>query len=203
MFIKDYQHLYWEDTDSIIENRFECGYCRSITSTVKGMQLKDERIEDMNYYRGIKNNGIYICTHCEMPSLLWGDIQVPGNRYGNEVYHLPKLLNNVYDEARSSYSSGAYTGVILLCRKLLMHIAVELGAEENQRFIDYVNYLKEHQHITIRSQDWVDSIRTSGNASTHEIEIATKKDAEKMIKFSEMLLKTNFEYPAEILSSDE
>jgi len=37
-----------------------------------------------------------------------------------------------------------------------------------------------------------------GNQSNHEIEINTKDDAEKIIKFCEMLLKTNYEYPAMI-----
>lgn len=197
MLIKDDHYLFWRGEDGMNENRFKCGYCGSVSSSVQGMQLRN-RVTTRDDYRD-ENNGIYICTHCNMPTFLWRDTQVPGNRYGSEVTHLPELLNNVYDEARSSYSSGAYTGVVLLCRKLLMHIAVELGAEENLNFLQYVNYLESNNHITVRSKDWVDSIRKSGNSSTHEIEIATKEEAERMIKFSEMILKTNFEYPAEIM----
>lgn len=198
MLIKDNQYLFWKGEDGMNENRFKCGYCGSVSSSVQGMQLRDRATGGRDNFRD-ENNGIYICTHCNMPTFLWEDKQVPGNRYGSEVTHLPELLNNVYDEARSSYSSGAYTGVVLLCRKLLMHIAVELGAEENLNFLQYVNYLESNNHITVRSKDWVDSIRKNGNSSTHEIEIATKEEAERMIKFSEMILKTNFEYPAEIM----
>lgn len=202
MLIKDNEFLFWRGEDNMNENRFRCGYCGSITSSVQGMQLRNRANGGRDDYRH-ENHGIYICTHCNMPTFLWADKQVPGNRYGSEVNHLPKLLNDVYDEARSSYSSGAYTGTVLLCRKLLMHIAVELGAKENLRFIEYVNYLEENNHITVRSKDWVDSIRKSGNASTHEIEISSKEEAEKMIKFSEMILKTNFEYPAEMIIDDK
>lgn len=202
MLIKDYPNLFWRGNDDMNENRYNCGYCGSITSTVQGMNLRNYDIIGDSYKRD-GNNGVYICTHCNMPTFIWGEQQVPGNRFGSEVNHLPNLLNDVYNEARSSYSSGAYTGVVLLIRKLLMHIAVELGAKENKKFIEYVNFLEENNHITVRSKGWVDSIRKNGNSSTHEIVIASKEEAEKMIKFSEMILKTNFEYPAEMMNDVE
>lgn len=202
MLIKDYTNLFWDGESYMNENRFNCGYCGAVTSSVVGMQLRNE-FKQSDPYKRDDNNGVYVCTHCNMPTFIWEDKQVPGNRYGSKVIHVPVLLNDVYDEARSSYSSGAYTGTVLLCRKLLMHIAVELGAKENLKFIEYVNYLEENNHITVRSKDWVDSIRKSGNASTHEIEIASREEAEKMIKFSEMILKTNFEYPAEMMTDQE
>lgn len=195
MFIKDNPNLFWQGESYLKENKFVCGHCGTSTSSVKGMALRNG-LNSTDSYRRDKNNGVYICTDCEMPTFIWNQFQYPGNRYGSEVSDLSELLGTVYDEARSAYSSGAYTGVALLCRKLLMHIAIELGAQENKRFIDYVNFLEEEKHITTRSKEWVDSIRTNGNASTHQMQIASKEEAEKMIKFSEMILKTNFEYPA-------
>lgn len=66
-----------------------------------------------------------------------------------------------------------------------MHIAVELGAQKNKRFIDYVNFLKDEHFITANSEKWVDSIRKYGNQSTHEIILAGKKEAEMIIRFPE------------------
>ncbi|WP_062532351.1 DUF4145 domain-containing protein [Jeotgalibaca dankookensis] len=196
MLIKDNTALYWKGERYMFENNFQCGYCGSITSSVQGMSLRNKTNPNDSEQRD-DNNGVYICTHCKMPTFLWQDIQVPGLKYGSRVENLPDMIDQVYTEARNAFSSGAYTGVVLLCRKLLMHISVELGAGTNLKFIEYVNYLEDKKHITVRSKDWVDSIRKSGNTSTHEIEIASKEEAERMIKFSEMILKTNFEYPAE------
>lgn len=102
----------------------------------------------------------------------------------------------MYDEARNSYSVSAYTGVVLLCRKLLMNIAVELGADSGKRFIEYVDYLDENHYISRNSKIWVDKIRTTGNEATHETVIKSKEDATNLIKFCEMIMKTNFEYPS-------
>ena len=184
----------WLKFNDLKENDFNCGYCGRHTSSKLGLPMLLPTVTSNQ----AKNFGVYICTYCNLPTFIAEDIQMPGVKYGSTVKNLSEILSKVYDEARDSFSVGAYTGVILLCRKLLMHIAVDLGAEANQSFIRYVNYLEEEGFITARSRGWVDFIRQTGNASTHEIEISSKEEAEKMIKFCEMILKTNFEYPAEL-----
>lgn len=57
-------------------------------------------------------------------------------------------------------SVSAYTAVSLLCRKLLMHVAVDKGAEENLQFVKYVDYLQEKNWVSPAYKDWVDLIRT-------------------------------------------
>lgn len=181
-------------SEEIMEATYTCGYCGSKITSDEGMYLGE-----LNRYNESKNvlpQGVFICTNCKMPSFIYGDIQVPGINFGNSVSNIPDIVNSVYEEARKSFSVGAYTGVILLCRKLLMHVSVDLGANENKRFIEYVDYLKENHYVPKNSEGWIDAIRQFGNKSTHDIVINTKEDAEKMIKFSEMLLKMNYEYPA-------
>lgn len=189
-------YFFWKGDQDVNEHDFDCGYCGRHTSSKMGLKMFRKEYTNSQ----LENFGVYVCTHCNLPSFLSDAIQVPGLKYGAEVKSLSGMLDSIYTEARNSFSSGAYTGVVLLCRKLLMHIAVELGAKTNLRFIEYVNYLEKESFITARSKDWVDSIRQNGNSSTHQIEIATKEEAERMIKFSEMILKTNFEYPAELKS---
>lgn len=77
-----------------------------------------------------------------------------------------------------------------------MHVGVDFGADENNNFVYYVNYLKDNHYVTQNSGEWIDSIRKFGNVATHQIVVNTKEDAERMIKFCEMLLKVNYEYPA-------
>lgn len=189
----------WEST-SILEKTYECGYCGSIVSSAQGMSLNKQA--QYNDYRNTIPQGVFICTNCKLPSFIYMDQQVPGNRFGSSVKNVPDSVNSIYEEARSSFSVNAYTAVVLLCRKLLMHVAVDLGADGNKNFVHYVSYLYDNHYVTANSSEWVDAIRNFGNNANHEIVINTKDDAEKMIKFSEMILRTNYEYPAMMENND-
>lgn len=180
-------------SEEIMEATYTCGYCGSKITSDEGMYLGEER---RSLLYNTRPQGVFICTNCKMPSFIYGDVQVPGVNFGNSVNNIPDIVNSVYEEARKSFSVGAYTGVILLCRKLLMHVGVDFGADENNNFVYYVNYLKDNHYVTQNSGEWIDSIRKFGNVATHQIVVNTKEDAERMIKFCEMLLKVNYEYPA-------
>lgn len=127
----------------------------------------------------------------------------PSPKRYNNLHHIPLDVNKVYQEAIDSYSAGAFTGTTLLCRKLLMNIAVNLGATENQTFADYVKFLGKEGYITKTSHDWVDEIRKNGNKATHDLDVSTQEEAEKVLTFCEMILKTNYEFPSEIPNKKE
>lgn len=186
------KELSWEE-NNMVDVNYTCGYCGAYVSSNEGMPIVETD------FRGKKTisrgAGVYICTNCHMPTFIYDDIQVPGNRYGSPVKGVPENVNKVYEEARSCYAANAYTGTVLLCRKLLMHVAVDLGAADNLRFIEYVNYLNDQHFVSVKSHKWIDQIRKYGNEATHEIEVSTRKDAETILKFCEMLLKMNYEYP--------
>jgi hypothetical protein len=93
---------------------------------------------------------------------------------------------------------NAYTAAVMCCRKLLMNVAVSEGAKEGLKFSQYVKYLADEGHIPPKVTKWVDYIRNKGNDANHEIEIMAREDAERLIKFSEMLLRIMYEYPAEV-----
>ena len=183
---------------------YECGYCGCRVSSNEGMGLTEDTNE--------MTAGVYICNNCHLPTLIYDGrtyyyghefgkkihAQIPGTRFGEQIKHLPDEVENIYEEARDSFSVGAYTAVMLLCRKLLMHVAVDLGADKNKRFIDYINYFETEGYISKNARLWVDQIRKLGNGANHEIMIGNREDAKKIIKFSAMLLKTNYEYPKEI-----
>ncbi|MGU9954563.1 DUF4145 domain-containing protein [Limosilactobacillus fermentum] len=185
-------HNRWK-SDNILEKSYICGYCGHEVSSDRGMALMRSKPGQVSHQSG---DGVFICTHCHMPTFIYGEMQVPGNRFGSPVQNVPDEVNSVYEEARSSFAAGAYTGVVLLCRKLLMHIATDLGADSGLRFIQYVDYLNEHHYAGARSDEWVDQIRQFGNQANHEIRINTKEEAKRIIKFCEMILKLNYEYPS-------
>ncbi|MDG5113472.1 DUF4145 domain-containing protein [Companilactobacillus pabuli] len=175
-----------------------CGYCGTKVSSDKGMYLKDKAMGD-SYANNSKAFGVFICTSCNLPSFIAESedgsmIQVPGINYGNSVLHLPDDVNEIYEEMRRCYSVSSYTGVISLGRILLDHIAVDWGAKSGQSFQQNVKYLKDNHYIAANSEKWVDLIRQYGNKSNHKLVINTQTDAQNIIKFCEMILKTNYEY---------
>ena len=143
---------------------------------------------------------IYICPICEKGTFFdFGSSQIPGIAVGNKVESLPEGVDQLYSEIRKATSQEAYTSAVLACRKLLMHIAVEKGAEQNLHFTDYVTYLSDNHYAPPNSQLWVDKIRQKGNEANHEIKIMSKNDALEIINFLEMLLKFIYEFPAKVI----
>lgn len=178
----------WHGTASLNSRKYQCGFCNYVVASSKG------------YFSG-ENQFIFICTHCAHPTY-WGSgrDQLPGTLLGNPVGHLPQELERLYDEARQCAAASAFTGAVLLCRKLLMNIAVAQGAKEGETFISYVDYLANAGFIPPNGRGWVDHIRKKGNEATHEIALMSKVDAEELISFAEMLMKFIYEFPSKIPS---
>jgi hypothetical protein len=123
------------------------------------------------------------------------DVRFPGIAFGDLVPHLPEDLERLYEEARASASANAYTAAVLVCRKMLMNIAVTEGAEEAKKFIEYVQYLSDKNFVPPNRKGWVVYIRTRGNEATHEIQLMNETDAKALIVFVEMLLRFIYEFP--------
>lgn len=182
----------WQNAQSIKVREFTCGFCgRSVAS-------------DKGYFTGDAPQAqILICPNCKRPSYFFDarNSQVPGVTPGNEVASLPAGIKALYNEARHCVSVGANTAAVLACRKLLMSIAVEEGAEENLSFVGYVNFLADKGYVPPKGRGWVDHIRNKGNEANHEIHLMTQTDAVELISFSEMLLKFIYEFPARVPSA--
>lgn len=173
----------WHNTNDIGSRQYTCGHCGNIIASRSGFFTDN-------------NQRIYICSHCDKPTHFDSlGSQYPDVAPGNDVKHLPKELGALYKEARNCVAASSYTGAVLLCRKLLMNIAVTQGAEEGKSFIHYVNYLAEQGYIPPNGRGWVDHIRKKGNEATHEIALMNKADCEDLIAFSEMLMKFIYEFP--------
>lgn len=52
--------------DKIAERDYVCGYCDRHTSSIIGMSLMKQN--DRGFYNQYQNDGVYICTHCQLPS---------------------------------------------------------------------------------------------------------------------------------------
>lgn len=175
----------WSYLQEIPQMTFNCGYCGSKTGNNKGFYCGDE-------FRG--DTYIYICPVCGRPSFYEKGKITPGSKYGQHIDNLPETVESIYEEARSSYEVGAFTGVILICRKILANVAINFGAKDGLNFVEYVDYLIDNGYVPENSRTWIDEIRTEGNSATHNQTSKNQKEAERILDFVEMLLLINFKF---------
>ena len=186
--------LGWIGTTDLDRMSWTCGYCGR---TVGG---------NIGFGRDLVNNDdkrIYTCPYCENPTAFirerFGAVtQYPGEILGVEIEHLPDDLAALYGEIRRCVQYCAYTAAVMASRKLLMHIAVEKGAEGGRSFVSYVSWLDENHYLPPGSNVWVDEIRKRGNDANHEVVIMDRTDAIRLLDFCEMLLRFIYEFPARV-----
>jgi len=80
-----------------------------------------------------------------------------------------------------------------------MHIAIDKGQAPGKTFAHYVDSLLSGGHIATEHKAWVTRIRTAGNHANHSTECLTQVDAEDILSFTEMLLRTVYEFPKRAL----
>ncbi len=142
---------------------------------------------------------VRICPRCSLPSLfLAGDELVPCALLGDPTPHAPPDITALYEEARRAAAARSYTGAVLLCRKILLHIGAELGAPEGSSFAQALVYLAGIGYVPPNGRGWVDRIRTRGNEATHEIVVMTRGDAEGLLLFVWSLLHFVYTMPAKL-----
>lgn len=112
---------------------------------------------------------------------------------------LPEVEQRVWQEVRQCMSVGANAAAVMLCRKLLFHIAVTNGLPSKNdkgwapNFQACTDHLLTEGLITARMRPWVDRIKDVGNEANHEIVPITKEQAEDVTMFSQKLLELAFE----------
>jgi hypothetical protein len=180
----------WANTNDIGYRSYTCGYCGERTGVKVG-------------YYGATNAFIYICGGCNRPTFFHIDSQTPSPTAGNDVERLPVEIDILYSQARRSTQVEAYTACVLVCRKILMHVAVQQGADENLKFIQYVEYLADNGYVPPHGKGWVDHIRKKGNEANHEIGLMKKDEAFELLSFVELLLKFVYELPARIMPDED
>ena len=180
----------WENCSGFANQSYVCGYCGNQVAPHVGYLANDARTGSTAY--------IAICPSCSQPTFLDSrDLQVPNVRLGNEVEGITNEgVKTLYNQARDCTSLGAYTAAALLCRKILMNLAVEHGADEGKSFVEYIEFLDSKGYVPPNGKEWVDRIRTKGNDATHEIRLIEKDEAFQTLKFTEMLLKFAYEFPS-------
>jgi hypothetical protein len=96
---------------------------------------------------------------------------------------------------REASKAALWTASVLLGRKLIMHLAVDIaGAKPGETFVKYVEHLKAQHYIPPKSEKWLTLVKNLGNETNHEIKLATEDEATQVMKFVEILLAFMYEY---------
>jgi hypothetical protein len=185
----------------VVAKQYDCAWCGAHVASVVGMDAWDPAADPGVHARGLSapppTAHIRLCPQCGYPTFIdfVGNV-IPALPHGENVNHLPEGVDTLYDEARACVSVGASHAAVMVCRKILMHVAVLKGAPENQSFVQYVDYLVDSNFVPPNTREWVDEIRQVGNDANHEISVIQPDEARAVLEFVSMLLKLLYEYPA-------
>jgi hypothetical protein len=181
----------WNNAGNIPSKSYDCGFCGNRVASSIGYFATQGAATPIF-------EQLHICPHCGRVTSFRHNIQFPGVRPGTDVLNVPADVEKAYNEARDCMARSAYTAATMLCRKILMHVAVEEKAEKNLSFKQYVDYLVTNHYVPPKGRAWVDQIREKGNDVNHELVFASQEEAKDLIGFVEMLLKFNYEFQAKV-----
>lgn len=157
---------------------FTCGSCgRAVQGALLARAMNDGRTWLM-------------CTSCGAPSVIDAmDRQTPAPLAGAAVPGLPNDVEQAWQEARLTVGMGAHTAGALLCRKILMHVAVDVAnAKAGLTFQEYITKLEKAGYVTPPMKPWVDIIRDLGNDATHKLPQIEPAKSLSVLMFTEQLL---------------
>ncbi|MEG2185503.1 MAG: DUF4145 domain-containing protein [Cloacibacillus sp.] len=191
--------IHWQNLSVIFPLSYTCPYCANLVSSVSGYNFS-ARMDSPNEDTMVDNRrgAIYICPHCQNPTIIFDEKQFPGIPEVKPVMHLPSEVSNLYEEARTCMSNGCFTATVMLCRKIIMNVAVNQGAETDKSFQHYVDFYDKQHLFHPSCLPLLDKIRKMGNTVNHNIEQTTPENAKQIITFTYQVLLYIYEIPGEI-----
>lgn len=108
----------------------------------------------------------------------------------------------LWEDIRKCYGVRAWGAVVMLCRKMVFHVAVDKGlAPKNAKgwapkFAEALQHIEDEGHITKQMRDWTNRIVEIGNEANHEIPAITEKQAEDVAAYTLQLLTLVYAIPA-------
>lgn len=175
----------------------DCGFCGRHGPAAVVCHTSETETREFPPVRWVR------CGHCHRGSVVNEATSYPGSMPGNDLEGLPPEVEAAYNEARRCYSVTAFTGCELLCRKLLMHVAVDVAsAKPGDSFAAYVSALEVAGYITPPMKGWVDRIREHANESTHELPAPSQDRAQRTLAFTMQLLRIVYEMEYQASKAD-
>ncbi len=142
------------------------------------------------------------CVNCELALVRNHDVVTPPNAPVQVPAGVTGVELAAWKEVRTCLAAGAHTAAVMMCRKLLLHIAVAHGLpakndkDRAPSYAEAVEHLDSEELITKRMRPWVDRIKDVGNDANHEIVPINADVATDVARFTEQLLRLTYEMDA-------
>ena len=94
-----------------------------------------------------------------------------------------------YKEARLCISHDLHTATVMVCRKIIMALAVDLGAVEGLSYKKYIKYILDTDLAT-SIIGVLEPIRVHGNQANHDLEPSSEEVAEDVFMLTTAFLHT-------------
>jgi hypothetical protein len=115
---------------------------------------------------------------------------------GGSVANLPEDTAPAWREARTTHAVAAYTASEIMCRKILMHLAVvETNSKPGDTFTHYIDALDKAGYFPPKMKDAVDKVRGRGNTANHDLPASTEAESLSTLTITEHLLRGIYEIP--------
>lgn len=187
---RDFWRQNWRPLENV--ETFECGHCGGKTASDLGLQKRGHSV-------------VAICQGCGGATTFWkmGETipeerrQAPGPLIGKQfnaesnTKHDVETVVKLYDEARTALSQGAASCSVLMCRKILMHIAHGQGYPKAKgTFQQYCEFLKDEAVVGRPLHALLDKIKDAGNTENHKLVCATYDEAHETLRMVEHLIES-------------
>lgn len=146
-----------------------------------------------------QDRGWLRCINCRLALAVNGGVVSPAQKPLRVPSGLPAEEAAVWGEIRECLGVGANTAAVMLCRKLLMHIAVSHGLPAKNAkdfaptFAQCVDHLVTEGVVTKRMEPWIERIKEVGNEANHELSPVGKESALDVATFTQKLLELAYE----------
>jgi Domain of unknown function (DUF4145) len=189
-----------DDRDPRSWARVDCPFCGGTQMVVVGFNNVAPGSESYvawlrcaNCLRGVVRNGDAVS-----PATL--PLDTPGALEGEAL--------TAWQEVRACLSVGAHTAAVMMCRKLLFHVAVEHGLSPKDSkgrgptFTEALDHLEASGVFTTRMRPWVGRIKDVGNDANHDLAAISAAQARDVATFTRQLITLAYELDAMIAGPD-
>jgi hypothetical protein len=181
--------------DEESSTRVQCSFCGGDQMIVVATTVKVGGAE-RPFVRWLR------CVSCCKGAVQNGTVVSPSKKPLDTPNALQDEDLAAWEEVRACLSVGANTAAVMMCRKLLFHVAVAHGLPEkdsNGRAPDFAKALKHLEDegvFTKRMRPWIDKIKDVGNEANHELPTTTGAQAMDVALFTRQLINLAYELPA-------
>ena len=175
MYRLDKQSRLLEPTETKIITCASCGAqdkCKIIKQYLDTDTVYDPRMGKAGY----PDIALIECHTCHIKSVICNEYYYAPTHIDNEDEYPENIVDN-YKEMMMNLNTNSYTSCAMMCRRILMLIAIDLGATKNKKFEYYVKYLENRGYVTPQMKRWVDNIRKIGNDANHNYESVLERHA--------------------------